>query len=103
MPGTARTARSWPGVAIPSRSPSPTDLRVPTRWDAVKGSLWRKAAALVGLVSPSPMDAPVCHVEAGVRFAAAQHAYVSDIVTAPQEEHIAPIFRDGPLIDGQPR
>ena len=52
-PPTARTARTWPGVARPRRSPRPADVRVP-RGRGRSHSRWRRsAAAFFGEVGPT--------------------------------------------------
>ena len=52
-PPTARTARTWPGVARPRRSPRPAEVRVPSGRGRSHSRCRRSAAAFFGEAGPT--------------------------------------------------
>ena len=52
-PPTARTARTWPGVARPRRSPRPAEVRVPSGRGRSHSRCRRSAAAFFGETGPT--------------------------------------------------
>ena len=63
-PPTVRTACTWPGVASPSRSPIPAEVRRPSGCGCSQARCARRAAALRGLVGPSSSVLPASALDA---------------------------------------
>ena len=118
MPGLARNAAAWPGVAIPIRSPPPAEVAPPTSRGRSHGTSLRSAAAfprsglpVISVPPPSSIVSPAIPPGNGVPFGAqartCQPSSAARIPTAPastekKDSSIAPACRSVPIAPPAP-